>query len=154
MHKNFVLEIPSIKQFTKFDIGLADDIPNVPGIYFLFDRHNTLLYIGKSVRLKERVNSHVTNNSYDNTGLWGGGCMVPDNSVEYIKIYPCNEEDLLFIEQFYIWKYKPLFNQTEQRYRKKISREEKHHLYNCFIATKAYEERAKDTHGKIQLQEG
>jgi DNA polymerase-3 subunit epsilon len=38
--------------------GLIDNIPNRPGVYHFLDEKGGLLYVGKSVRLRDRVLSH------------------------------------------------------------------------------------------------
>jgi DNA polymerase-3 subunit epsilon len=38
--------------------GLADELPEGPGVYRFFDERNTLLYVGKSTALRTRVCSH------------------------------------------------------------------------------------------------
>ncbi|MCA9397473.1 GIY-YIG nuclease family protein, partial [candidate division WWE3 bacterium] len=44
-----------------------EKIPNTPGVYFFYDDNGALLYVGKSVHLKERIKSHFSdtkNNHY------------------------------------------------------------------------------------------
>ena len=42
------------------DSQLVDRIPNTPGVYHFLDEKGGLLYVGKSVRLRDRVLSHFT----------------------------------------------------------------------------------------------
>ena len=42
------------------DASLIEKIPNTPGVYHFMDEKGGLLYVGKSVRLRDRVMSHFT----------------------------------------------------------------------------------------------
>lgn len=39
----------------------VDNLPNQPGVYLFYDHKDTLLYVGKSVKIRERVKSHFSN---------------------------------------------------------------------------------------------
>ncbi len=45
------------------DPALPDRIPEEPGVYYFYDEQGELIYIGKSRNLKERISSHLGNNS-------------------------------------------------------------------------------------------
>ncbi|MGQ9425759.1 exonuclease domain-containing protein [Gilvimarinus sp. F26214L] len=38
----------------------VDDLPNTPGVYLFYDEKDTLLYVGKSVKIRDRVKSHFS----------------------------------------------------------------------------------------------
>ena len=40
------------------DPGVLDDLPDLPGVYLLYGEGDVLLYVGKSVNLRQRVFSH------------------------------------------------------------------------------------------------
>ena len=40
------------------DPKIIEQLPHAPGVYFFYDKDDTLLYIGKSVDIKNRVRSH------------------------------------------------------------------------------------------------
>ena len=40
---------------------IVDKLPNAPGVYLFYDHQNTLLYVGKSIKIRERVKSHFAN---------------------------------------------------------------------------------------------
>ncbi len=42
------------------DSHLVDDIPDTPGVYFFYGENDLPLYIGKSVKLRDRVMSHFS----------------------------------------------------------------------------------------------
>lgn len=39
----------------------VDSLPTKPGVYFFYDEKDTLLYVGKSVNIRDRVKSHFSN---------------------------------------------------------------------------------------------
>lgn len=44
------------------DLDILDDIPNKPGVYRFFNETNQLIYIGKSIHIKKRIEQHLRNN--------------------------------------------------------------------------------------------
>jgi len=42
------------------DSSLVDDIPDTPGVYFFYGENDLPLYIGKSIKLRDRVMSHFS----------------------------------------------------------------------------------------------
>lgn len=42
------------------DSNLVDDIPDTPGVYFFYGENDLPLYIGKSIKLRDRVMSHFS----------------------------------------------------------------------------------------------
>lgn len=47
---------------TKVDQKTLDSLPENPGVYLFYDASDTLLYVGKSINIKERILSHFTQN--------------------------------------------------------------------------------------------
>jgi DNA polymerase-3 subunit epsilon len=45
----------------KLDLNFFDDIPNKVGIYKLFNDKKELIYVGKSMHIKERIEQHLKN---------------------------------------------------------------------------------------------
>jgi len=52
------LQRPSIPTYLTPE--LLDDIPDTPGVYLFYGEHDVLLYVGKSVHLRQRVLSHFS----------------------------------------------------------------------------------------------
>lgn len=44
------------------DVGTLDDIPNKIGVYKFFDENKKLVYIGKSIHIRKRIEQHFKNN--------------------------------------------------------------------------------------------
>ena len=51
-----LLQRPSLPPYLAADV--LDDCPDTPGVYLFYGENNLPLYVGKSVRLKQRVMSH------------------------------------------------------------------------------------------------
>ena len=45
----------------KLDLAKFDDIPNKTGVYFFYNDKNELIYIGKSIHIKKRIEQHLKN---------------------------------------------------------------------------------------------
>lgn len=63
-----------------------------PGVYFLFDENNELLYIGKSINVLGRMSGHV------------------DKAVTTAKMYACPEERINEVEKMFIKHFMPFYN--------------------------------------------
>jgi DNA polymerase III subunit epsilon len=48
---------------TNLNRKLINKLPTEPGVYYFYNDAGTIIYIGKSINIKERVFSHLTNNS-------------------------------------------------------------------------------------------
>jgi DNA polymerase-3 subunit epsilon len=48
---------------TNLDRNLINKLPQEPGVYYFYSDSGSIIYIGKSINIKERVFSHLTNNS-------------------------------------------------------------------------------------------
>jgi DNA polymerase III subunit epsilon len=51
------------KLHPKLDISKVDSIPEEPGVYYFYDESGELIYIGKSRNLKQRIDTHLSNNT-------------------------------------------------------------------------------------------
>lgn len=51
-----LLQRPSLP--TLLDADALEDIPNTPGVYLFYGKNDALLYVGKSIHLRQRVLSH------------------------------------------------------------------------------------------------
>ena len=109
-HKNL---IPARSNFpTKVKSGLISivnkKIPQIAGIYFLFDKDKTLIYIGQARNIRKRVAIHISEESL-------AICSnLPSSEVEYIyylNVNNYNERNIL--EALYIYFYNPMFNSTK-----------------------------------------
>jgi len=90
----------------EYIFSILKDIPNISGVYMFFNSSGNIIYIGKAVNLKNRVNSYFrTNNSLNSAKR----AMVRE--VTNIEIKPCDGEiEALILESNLIKKYNPKYN--------------------------------------------
>jgi len=66
---NFTLfikkEIDTTILHPKLDVHLLDDIPNKTGVYKFFNEEKQLIYIGKSIHIRKRIEQHFKNSKTD-----------------------------------------------------------------------------------------
>jgi excinuclease ABC subunit C len=83
-----------------------DTIPSTTGIYKFFDSEQKLLYVGKALNLRSRVNSYFRSEIYDRPRIRQ---MLPlVNDVEVVETN--NEIEALILESAIVRKEKPPFN--------------------------------------------
>lgn len=83
-----------------------NSFPKTPGIYFMKDKENNIIYIGKSKKLQDRVKSYFVNSSYHSRKVQR---MV--KGIKDIEIITTDTElDALLLECKMIKKFKPMYN--------------------------------------------
>ena len=80
----------------------AKNLPNKVGVY-LFLKNNSVLYIGKSTRIKSRVLSYFNSNTKKNSLIISGS-----NNLSFFLVD--SEKDALFLENNLIKQHKPKYN--------------------------------------------
>ena len=81
-------------------------LENVPGVYQFYDISESLLYVGKAKKLKNRVSSYFNKIKFENRKT-----QVMVQKVESLKTIQLNSEiDALLLENSLIKKYQPRFN--------------------------------------------
>tara|TARA_B100000767_G_scaffold271736_1_gene297948 strand:- start:1723 stop:3525 length:1803 start_codon:yes stop_codon:yes gene_type:complete len=80
-------------------------LPEEPGVYQYFDKNEVIIYIGKAINLKRRVNSYFTKNHDSNKTR-----LLVKNIVRLEHIVVESEMDALLLENNLIKKYKPRYN--------------------------------------------
>jgi len=86
-----------------------DGLPEVPGVYYFHDEKGQILYIGKSVNIRQRVLSHLSNN------ISKRAIEMRDRS--FHVTYEITGSDLIaqLLESKEIKRYKPLYNRSLRR---------------------------------------
>ena len=80
------------------------NLPKKPGCYLMKDKNNKIIYVGKAISLKNRVNSYFTGaHDYKTTKL-----VSNINDFDYIVTK--NEKEALVLEYNLIKKYNPYYN--------------------------------------------
>lgn len=86
-----------------------DSLPGKPGVYYFFDNRNTIIYIGKSNDIHQRILSHLSNSKTKRAIEMRN--RIADVSWEETG----SELAALLLESSEIKKHKPLFNRMQRR---------------------------------------
>mgnify|MGYP001165365748 FL=1 len=91
---------------------LNNEVPDkILGIYYFKDNLNNIIYIGKSINIKRRLNQHLKN---------GRKRLI--SSFVSLKIKKLNTElEALLLESQEIKRYKPIYNRQLRRYKDRYS---------------------------------
>ncbi|MDD5507840.1 MAG: exonuclease domain-containing protein [Bacteroidales bacterium] len=88
---------------------IIDELPEQPGVYYFYDDHGNIIYIGKSVNISERVRSHLSDNlSRKEQEL---KYRIADIGYELTG----SELVALLLESSEIKRYQPVFNTSQKR---------------------------------------
>lgn len=84
---------------------INSELPITSGVYFIYDKNQILLYIGRAVNIKKRISIHLSKISYP--------YFVPDEEIEFIKfILLKDEKEIDLLESFFIYLYQPKYNKA------------------------------------------
>jgi DNA polymerase III subunit epsilon len=108
---DFVLKRPALPSSISQDY--VDSLPETPGVYIFYGENGVVLYIGKSVNIRDRVMSHFTNDHLSSTDM---KISQQIKSIEYIET--AGELGALLLESTMIKKHQPLFNRMLRESRK------------------------------------
>ena len=95
-------------------MGILDlerrSLPNEPGIYFFLNKKSTIIYIGKAINLRKRVNQYFLKTKYADPFYEEKIKELVKNiqSIEFIVTE--NEKEAKILENIQIKKYQPRFN--------------------------------------------
>ena len=89
--------------------SLTESLPRKTGVYYFYDKDGELIYVGKSVNIRERVLSHL-NNHLDKKE------QEMKNRLHEVRYKETGSELVaLLLESAEIKKHKPLFNRAQRR---------------------------------------
>ncbi|HNV68931.1 MAG TPA: excinuclease ABC subunit UvrC [Candidatus Ozemobacteraceae bacterium] len=80
-------------------------LPQKPGVYIMYDREGTVIYVGKSRSLKNRVRSYFVGRGHDSKTD-----RLVHSVTQFEFIVTTNETEALILENNLIKKYKPHYN--------------------------------------------
>ena len=94
---------------SNLSVELIDDLPESPGVYYFHDENGNILYIGKSVNIRSRVMSHLSNNDHKRE------LELREKTASVT--YELTGSDLVasLLESSEIKKHKPVFNRSLRR---------------------------------------
>lgn len=102
---------PSLPPYLK--LKQIDRLPESPGVYIFYGVEDAVLYIGKSIDVKDRVLSHFSDDIRSEKE------MKLSSSVRNIEAIPTSGElGALLLESSLIKKYQPIFNRKLRRAQK------------------------------------
>jgi len=94
---------------TEIDIQ-RKSLPNEPGVYLFYDNENTIIYVGKAINLRKRVNQYFLKTTYNDP-------YYEEKIIELVKnihniefIVTENEKEACILENILIKKYQPRYN--------------------------------------------
>jgi DNA polymerase-3 subunit epsilon len=92
------------------DLDELDEIPNKTGIYKFFNETNELIYIGKSIHIRKRIDQHLRNNTTKKA-------IKMQKEVSRIEFELTGSELIsLLRESFLIKQHKPIYNRSLRRH--------------------------------------
>ncbi len=100
-------------QPANLSMSLIDNIPNTAGVYRFYDGDNRLLYVGKSVTLRDRVKSHF---SADLSSAKEMKLSQEVRDIDYTETV--GELGALLLENKEIKELNPIYNRAQRRYKK------------------------------------
>jgi excinuclease ABC subunit C len=86
--------------------ALSKSLPGHPGVYQFYDKHGTIIYIGKAKNLKKRVSSYFNRKKFDSNKIK----VLVGRVVDVKCIVVESESDALLLENTLIKKHKPRYN--------------------------------------------
>ncbi|HSW48281.1 MAG TPA: exonuclease domain-containing protein, partial [Candidatus Saccharimonadales bacterium] len=108
---NIALKRPSVPLNITEDV--LDSLPESPGVYVFYGKDNSILYIGKSVNIHDRVLSHFSNDYISSTD------MKIAKEIEQIETFKTTGElGALLLESTMIKTHQPFFNRRLRASRK------------------------------------
>lgn len=89
--------------------SLIEGLPAAPGVYYFSNAEGELIYVGKSIHIRDRVLSHLNNN------LHKKGLEMKEAIAHVSFELTGNELIALLLESSEIKKYQPIYNRQQKR---------------------------------------
>jgi excinuclease ABC subunit C len=96
-----------MKSSEKIEKPDLSDLPNKPGVYLHKNSAGEIIYVGKAVNLRQRVNQYWQKSSHLSSAKTA---ILASESVKVDYIETLSEIDALFLESELIKRYQPKFN--------------------------------------------
>lgn len=89
-------------------LGRFKDIPNLPGVYFFYNQQGTLVYVGKSINIRKRVQQHFSEKDRKSVKI-----QMQVSQVDFEVMG--SELIALLYESELIKQHLPLYNRSQRR---------------------------------------
>ncbi len=84
-------------------------LPQTPGVYFFKDKNEKIIYIGKAINIKKRIQSHFSSQAKKERG-WRN-TIIDYSKIKTIDYIPTKtEKDALILESQLVKKHQPYYN--------------------------------------------
>lgn len=85
------------------------NLPKTPGVYFFKDKNEQIIYIGKAINIKKRIQSHFSSQAKKERG-WRN-TIIDYSKIKTIDYIPTKtEKDALILESQLVKKHQPYYN--------------------------------------------
>lgn len=108
---DIVLKKPTIP--ANISIDELENLPEAPGVYIFYGENNSILYVGKSINIKERIFSHFSNDHGSLTDQ-----KISQQLVRIETISTAGELGALLLESTLIKKHQPILNRLLRQSKK------------------------------------
>ncbi len=112
---------------------VLDSLPENPGVYIFKNKDNAVLYVGKSINIRDRVLSHFANDYASSTDM-----MLSKEATSVEHIQTSGELGALLLESTLIKKMQPIYNRM-LRYARKLTILERLPSENSYLGVKTRE---------------
>lgn len=92
-------------------------LPKISGIYLFYDKHNEIIYVGRTKNIKKRIKSHLSSRKY---AINQPRCLIDKNRniIKKIRFIECPKNKIKEMESCLINFFKPCFNIKNNWYQK------------------------------------
>lgn len=98
---------------TNIPVEVIDNLPESPGVYIFYGQNGEVLYIGKSINIRERVLSHFSNDHLSLSDM-----KLSQQATQIEAIPTAGELSALLLESTLIKEKQPIFNRMLRQSRK------------------------------------
>lgn len=88
--------------------GLLEGVPSAIGVYYIYDKHDALIYVGKSIDIRNRLLQHFRSTDFKERKIQEAASRVGFELTGHELLALLHESDL-------IKKYQPYYNRAQRR---------------------------------------
>lgn len=102
-------------EINKIDLEEKGKIKEIAGVYLLYDKGYDIIYVGRTINLRQRLWAHTSpnNSKYDRDNKYGASSMIPRGEAVYYSFIEIeNKEERAMVEHIFIYYLKPKYNKV------------------------------------------